>query len=84
MRTTIDLPDDLHRIISSLAMHRRRSMNVTAAELIRRGLTAMEMQSPSGRDAARKLALDPLTGLPAARLTRTVTPEGIQALDDEA
>jgi hypothetical protein len=81
MRTTIDLPDDLHRIVSSLALHSRRSMSITAAELIRRGLAAPE--AGRKRPPARQ-SLDPKTGLPIVRLPRTVTSEDVQALDDDA
>lgn len=81
MRTTIDLPEDLHRIVSSLATHGRRSLSATATELIRRGLAA-EAAGPA--TATRRPAFDPLTGLPTVHLPRTVTPEDVHALDDEA
>jgi hypothetical protein len=38
MRTTIDLPADLHHMGTSIAAHTRRSMNQTVADLTRRGL----------------------------------------------
>ena len=40
MRTTVDLPDDLHRIATSLARHNKRSLGQVVAELMRRGLDA--------------------------------------------
>ena len=40
MRTTVDLPEDLHRIVTSLATHTRRSLSQTAADLMRLGLAA--------------------------------------------
>lgn len=80
MRTTIDLPEELHRVVSSLALHSRRSLSATAAELIRRGLASDE----TTRATTGRRALDPLTGLPVVRLSRTVTDEDVRALDDEA
>ena len=81
MRTTVDLPEDLHRIVSSLAVHTRRSLSLTAVELIRRGLA-----SPASRDASAKVAVatNAKTGLPVIRLPRTVTPEDVKALEDDA
>jgi hypothetical protein len=81
MRTTIDLPADLHRVVTSIAAHTKRSMNQTVADLIRRGL------EPSGGDsgpAARNaMKLDPLTGLPVIRSSRPVTADDVRALDDD-
>ena len=81
MRTTIDLPDDLHHAVTSIAAHSRRSMNQTVAELIRRGLAlASEAQ---GVTAATALRLDERTGLPLIRSPRPVTAEDVRALEDE-
>lgn len=81
MRTTIDLPDDLHRAVMSIAAHGRRSMNQTVAELIRRGLAlpAEAQVAP----AATALRFDERTGLPLIRSPRPVTVEDVRALDDE-
>jgi hypothetical protein len=82
MRTTIDLPDDLHRIIISLSTHTRRSLSATAAELLRRGL---EQGGVSSHDAAgRRLRLNSVTGLPLVALGRPVTTEDVKSLEDEA
>ena len=51
MRTTIDLPDDLHQAVVSIAAHSRRSMNQTVADLIRRGLAPRS--APPRRRCAR-------------------------------
>lgn len=81
MRTTIDLPADLHRVVTSIAAHTRRSMNQTVADLIRRGLeprgdaTGAEIRSP--------MKLDPLTGLPVIRSSRPVTADDVRALEDD-
>ncbi len=78
MRTTIDLPDDLHRIVASLATHTRSSLSQTAADLIRRGLAL------PGRDTkAPAIATSLITGLPVLHSPRPITPEDVKALDDE-
>jgi len=38
MRTTVDLPDDLHRAATSLARDRGQSLSQTVSELMRRAL----------------------------------------------
>jgi len=81
MRTTVDLPEDLHRIVSSLAVHTHRSLSLTVAELIRRGLACAEPTAASSEAAMVKSAK---TGLPVIRLPRVVTPEDVKALEDEA
>jgi len=40
MRTTINLPDDLHRAAQALAHDRHQSLSRTVEELMRRGLRA--------------------------------------------
>jgi hypothetical protein len=81
MRTTIDLPADLHNAVTSIATQSRRSMNQTVADLIRRGLA----QAPLTADSAAKggLRIDKHTGLPVIRSPRPVTPEDVRALEDE-
>ena len=81
MRTTIDLPTDLHHAVTSIATHARKSMNQTVAELIRRGLA----QPPLAAEAAASVALriDTQTGLPVIRSPRPVSAEDVRALEDE-
>jgi negative regulator of replication initiation len=79
MRTTIDLPEDLHRIVASLATHTGSSLSNTAARLMRRGLEASAAPS-----ASRSISTDPATGLPVVRSGRAITPEDVKALEDEA
>ena len=81
MRTTIDLPEDLHQAVTSIAAHSRRSMNQTVAELIRRGLALPA--DAQGAGAATTLRLGERTGLPLIRSLRPVTVEDVRALDDE-
>lgn len=78
MRTTIDLPEDLHRIAVALARHNRRSLSQTVAELIRRGL---ETRVGEGEPPAYRVDED--TGLPVVSSKRPITPEDIESLDDE-
>jgi hypothetical protein len=77
MRTTIDLPQDLHSVLTSLATHGRKSLSQVAVELMQRGLSA---SPPAGRSA---LDVSPVTGLPLVRLARTITPEDVKALEDQ-
>jgi hypothetical protein len=79
MRTTVDLPEDLHSIVSSLAVHTKRSMSQTAAELIRRGLSA-----PVVATGAAVFTVDAKTRLPVVKSSRVITPEDVKALEDEA
>jgi len=81
MRTTVDFPEDLHRIVSSLAVHTRRSLSLTAVELIRRGLASA---APTAASAGAAMVTSAKTGLPVIRLPRVVTPEDVKALEDDA
>lgn len=80
MRTTIDLPGDLHQIATSIAAHTRRSLSQTLAELVRRGLEAPADAQHAVAAGQRKSSL---TGLPLIRSARPVTPEDVRALEDE-
>ncbi len=81
MRTTIDLPDDLHRIAPGLARHGNRSLGQTVAELMRRGLAAGATRVA---DAAAAYALDPATGLPVMRSQQPIIDDEVRALNEEA
>jgi hypothetical protein len=75
VRTTIDLPADLHRIAVSLARDSGRSLSETVAALMRRALGAQE----GGEDYVSLV-----TGLPVVRLgSGPITTEDVRALDDE-
>lgn len=74
VRTTIDLPDDLHHIASSIARDSSRSLSQTVADLIRRGL-ASTPQSDIRRH--------PRTGFPTVRVGRPITTEDVRALEDD-
>jgi Arc/MetJ family transcription regulator len=74
MRTTIDLPDDLHRQAMSIARDTSRSLSETVADLMRRGLN----QGPG-----RKVSRSEVTGLPIVRLGTTISTDDVRELDDE-
>src|SRR5271156_4701956 len=75
VRTTIDLPDDLHKQALAIARDTHRTLSDTVADLMRRGLGA-------GRTAA--LSEDPRTGLPLVSVGTVVTSEDVRALEDGA
>lgn len=74
MRTTIELPDDLHKQALSIARDTHRTLSETVADLIRRGMAA-------GSTAV--LAKDPRTGLPLVSVGTIVTSEDVRSLEDE-
>ncbi|WP_426562648.1 antitoxin [Angustibacter sp. McL0619] len=75
MRTTIDLPDDLHRAALALAHDRHQSLSRTVAEIMRRGLAVP--QQPSAAPAAQR------DGFPLFHTDRVITSEDVRALDDD-
>jgi Arc/MetJ family transcription regulator len=74
MRTTIDLPDDLHRQAMSIARDTSRTLSETVAALMRRGLE---------QGGAVKVSRSKRTGLPTVRLGTVITSEDVRALDDD-
>ena len=74
MRTTIDLPDDLHKQAQAIARDTHRTLSETVADLIRRGLVA-------NRTAA--ISVDARTGLPLVSVGTVVTSEDVRSLEDE-
>jgi predicted transcriptional regulator len=76
MRTTVDLPDDVHERAKRLAAERRQSLSATVAELTVRGLASLSEPAT--------ISVDPVTGLPVLSLGRRVTDQDVaDALDDE-
>jgi predicted transcriptional regulator len=73
MRTTIDLPDDLHALARQLAHEGNRSMSDVVAELIRRGLRSTSQEPALSR-----------RGMPQVSVGRPVTAEDVRSLDDDA
>lgn len=74
MRTTIDLPDDLHKQALAIARDKSRTLSETVADLMRRGL---------GQGQAGEISRSAVTGLPVMHLGTVVTTEDVRALDDE-
>ncbi len=75
MRTTVDLPDDLHARARAIARDTGRTLSETVADLILRGL-----EDCHPVDVARS----PRTGLPVVSLGSVITSEDVRALEDDA
>lgn len=74
MRTTIDLPDDLHRVMTALARDRQQSLSKTVADILRRALQADGPATPT---------VDRRTGLRVVRVGRPITSDDVRALEDD-
>jgi Arc/MetJ family transcription regulator len=74
VRTTIDLPDDLHRQALAIARDTRRTLSQTVADLMRRGL---------GAGTTVGIDTDPRTGLPLVSVGTVVTSDDVRSLEDE-
>jgi len=72
MRTTIDLPTDLHELARQLAHEGNRSMSEVIATLIRQGLRRDEPTISVG-----------VRGLPQVSVGRPITAEDVRSLDDD-
>ncbi len=72
MRTTIDLPEDLHELTRQLAHQQNRTLSEVVAELIRLGL----------RREPTELSTSP-RGMPQVHVGRPVTDEDVRSLDDD-
>lgn len=75
MRTTIDLPDDLHQQALSIARDTSRTLSETVADLMRRALR--------GGGAATEIMRSEKTGLPVVDTGTIITTEDVRALEDE-
>jgi hypothetical protein len=74
MRTTVDLPADLHAQVVAIARDTHRSLSETVAFLMRRGL---------GESRPAALTHSAATGLPLVRLGRIITTEDVRSLEDD-
>jgi predicted transcriptional regulator len=74
VRTTVDLPDELHKQAQAIARDTHRTLSETIAELMRRGL---------GYGASIDTATSLRTGLPVVNLGAVVTSEDVRSLEDE-
>ena len=74
MRTTLDIPDDLHAQAVAIARDTHQTLSQAVALLMRRGLG-------SGQPA--EVATSGRTGLPVIRLGRTITSEDVRQMEDD-
>jgi hypothetical protein len=74
VRTTIDLPEDLHRLALAIARDTSRTLSETVADLMRRGL---------GSEPSAEVARSPRTGLPLIKLGTTISTEDVRSLEDD-
>lgn len=74
MRTTIDLPDDLHSQVVSIARDTARTLSETVVDLMRRGL---------GQGTAVEAVRSERTGLPVVRIGKVLTSEDVRSLEDD-
>lgn len=75
VRTTVDLPPDVHQRAKRLAAERHQSLSATLADLMIRGLASM------GEPAT--VSTDPISGLPTLTLGRRVTSDDVAAAPDD-
>jgi hypothetical protein len=75
MRTTVDIPNDLHRQVAGIAHDRARTFSETVVELMRRGL---EQPAPAGAAGTSQR-----TQLPLVHVGRVVTTDDVRELEDE-
>ena len=73
MRTTVDLPEDLHAQAVAISRDTHRTLSQTIAYLMRRGL---------GQDSPAEVVHSARTGLPVVHLGRTISTEDVRALED--
>ena len=76
VRTTIDLPDDLHKQAKAIARDTHRTLSETVADLIRRGMG-------TGTGKAVVMSTDPRTGLPVVSVGTIVTSDDVRSLEDD-
>lgn len=74
MRTTLDIPDDLHAQAVAIARDTHQSLSQAIAGLIRRGL---------GSGSPGEAGISARTGLPVVHVGRTVTSEDARELEDD-
>ena len=74
MRTTLDIPDDLHAQAVAIARDTHQSLSQAVTGLIRRGL---------GSGQPGEVGRSTRTGLPVAHLGKTITSEDVRQLEDD-
>ncbi len=76
IRTTIELPEDLHSLLSSIARDRSQSLSATVMDVVQRGPTHEEVRAGLERSPATGL-------LVMSGIDRPITHEDVRALEDE-
>lgn len=74
MRTTVDLPVELHRAITLIARDRHQTLSRTVESLVRSALAG---------DDHTTIEVDPESGLPTVRIGRRITAEDVAAIEDD-
>lgn len=74
MRTTVDLPEDIHRVATAIAHDSGSSLSETVARLLRAALA-----SPG----PVRVSASPRTGLQVATVGHVVTSQDVRALEDD-
>jgi hypothetical protein len=74
MRTTVDLPEDIHRVASAIARDSGSSLSETLTRLLRAALTT---------PGPVRVSASPRTGLQVASIGRAVTSEDVRSLEDD-
>lgn len=74
VRTTVDLPDELHAIAMAIAKDTHQTLSFTIASLVRRGLTSGD---------PGEITTSSRTGLPVAHVGRPITSEDVRKLEED-
>jgi len=74
VRTTIDLPDDLHRVATAIARDSGTTLSDTVSRLLAAAL---------GTPGPAVVSTSPVTGLRVVSTGHPVTSEDVRSLDDE-
>jgi hypothetical protein len=75
MRTTVDLPEDLHRLAKEIAHDKSWTFSEAVTWLMRRG-AGQPLERP-------RLGVNKLTGFPSFQSGRIITSEDVKRLEDE-
>ncbi|MXW42261.1 MAG: antitoxin [Acidimicrobiia bacterium] len=77
MRTTVDLPEDIHTLASELAHQQRKTMSEVLVEFIRDGLNSLNEAEVNEKAEVNK------SGWPTVTIGRIITAEDVRSLEDE-
>jgi hypothetical protein len=74
MRTTVDLPEDVHAVAVAIARDAGTSLSDVVTRLLRAGL---------GTAGPVRVSISPRTGLKVGVFGRVMTSEDVRSLDDD-